>query len=157
MNLHFESIYQFNRLGETPVNNSYENMRQAINLVQEEVKEAVEANRDENHVALLDAICDILVTATGLAYRMGLTRQQLELALTTVDEANLSKFCSDEREAIESVAAYEDDPRYTNVTYKKVDDKWTVFGKVVETGCYKILKSINTVKPEKQLAEILDK
>lgn len=157
MNTHFESIYKFNEYGNTPIDDSYENIRQAISLVQEEVKEAVEANRDDDGAGLLDAVADIIVTAVGLSYRMGLSRQQLELALSTVNEANLSKFSSTEEDAQRSVEKYLDDPRYTDVKYEKVSEGvYRIVGKVVETGGYKILKADTTIKPERKLLDILE-
>ena len=122
MNTHFESIYKFNEYGNTPIDDSYENIRQAINLAQEEVRETVEANRDGDMTGVLDGVVDIIVTAVGISYRAGLTRQQLELALSVVNEANLSKFPTTEEDAKKSVENYIDDPRYTDVKYEKVGE-----------------------------------
>lgn len=156
MNTHFESIYKFNEYGNTPVKPSYDNLRQAINLVQEEVRETVEANRDGDMTGVLDGVVDIIVTAVGISYRAGLTRQQLELALSVVNEANLSKFPTTEEDAKKSVENYIDDPRYTDVKYEKVgEDAYRVVGKVVETGGYKILKGNTFEQPEGKLTDII--
>lgn len=156
MNKDIQDIYTFNKIGGTPVNDSYENLRDAVGLVQEEVKETIEAIRDDDKVGVLDGISDTMVTIIGVAYRMGLTAEQVEDALFSVNKSNLSKFDNTVEIAQESVKAYEGDERYEDVTYERVGDNYRIIGKVSDTGARKILKSKDTVKPERYLEEILN-
>lgn len=135
-----------------------EELRLALSLVDDISKTHTRAAMHTSGVAteIADAAIDTCVTAIGILYRMGMTADQINEAFEIVGDANLSKFPQTEKDAIESVEAYKDDDRYFNVDYKAVGDGFVVFGaKSDGSADYKILKSINTIKPEQQLRKLV--
>lgn len=62
-------------------------------------------------------------------------------AFKIVHESNMSKLCCSENEAIETVASYNNDPRYDTPVYResRTKNKWIVYNKSTS----KILKSVN--------------
>ena len=111
-------------------------------LVREECAELGDAVKEGDAVEMLDALADILYVVHGFAIAMG---WDLEEAFRRVHESNLSKLCSTEQEAEDTVTAYEksredgtstyDSPAYR---YHESLQKWVVYNQ--STG--KILKSI---------------
>ncbi len=163
---------KFNELGMTPQGFSPENMETAYGIFAEEVEEVRAAisivddiskshTRAATHTSgvateILDGCVDSVITAIGILYRMGLEAGQIDEAFEIVGDANLSKFPQTEKEALQSVIAYKDDARYFNVDYKAVGDGFVVFGaKSDGSADYKILKSVNTIKPEQQLRSLV--
>jgi len=169
MNKFLEDCWEFNRLGDTPIDDSYENLYQAFKIIESEFEELkenldkyklaskIEGSRKEQLKAeILDDLGDIDVTVASFAYRMGLKRTIFECAQYTIATANLSKFPESLEEAVESVVNYEDDPRYENVDYKQIDDdRFVVYGNPKGTDHYKILKSVSWTDPQKKLNDLM--
>ena len=113
-----------------------------MSLISEEVKELEKAVHDHDMVETIDALADILYVVYGMGARIGI---DLDEAFDIVHESNMSKLCSTEEEAKQTVAFYEQqfkDNRssYDSPTIRKSDDgrKFVVYNK--STG--KVLKSI---------------
>ncbi len=170
MNKFLESVWQFNKHGDTPVDDSFENLEAAYNIIASELEELrVNLNEYERvskidnskrkeklKAKMLDDLCDIAVTTAGYGYRMGLPRTVLECAELVVCEANLSKFPETIEEACESVVQYQSDSRYENVSYKQVDDDcFVVYGNIAGTDHYKILKGVGFTDPQKKLNDLM--
>lgn len=165
-----DKTYLFNKLGETPIDDSAENLEAAINILLSEVQELKDnfeqyklsskinnSNRKEALKGrLLDDICDIKVTADGVGYRMGLCKGVLKSAEHIVANANLNKFDKTEEDAAKSIYEYADDVRYENVSFKKIDnDHYVIYGNVSGTGDYKILKSHLWEDPQEELDKLI--
>lgn len=169
MNNFTNDVYLFNKIGGTPQDQTYKNLWGSITLVQEELDETSDAMRnflknneqwsDKDRVELLDGVVDIIVTALGIAYRAGFTKEQVEKAMQVVSDTNLNKFCYTEEDAELSVGVYADDERYKNVRYESVDingQTWyIVIGETVE-GTRKILKAAGWRSPTNALEEIVN-
>lgn len=125
-----------------------------FDLIAEEVRELGDAIRDKNMKEVLDALCDILVVTYGAGASFGL---DLDKGMDIVNNSNMSKSCSSEEQAKETVEWYVKHPKYSKLydspAYRKSDngDYWVVYNK--STG--KILKSIDWI--EADFKEILDK
>lgn len=120
---------------------------QAWALVEEEFRETQEAvakirscksPTNEMYKELIDGLGDVEVTLLGFAYRMGIDMKKTRLLIY---ENNMSKLCSSEKEAEETVEWYKSHPEkgYPSPSYRKgMDEKWIVY----ETTTNKILKSV---------------
>lgn len=153
MNHFVKNTFEFNEVGETPVEDSWENLYDAFHLVKEEFKEVDDAldkyelaskmdcenTKDKRKAELLKEIVDLQVVAIGVLYRLGLNRHQVEAAMNLIADNNLSKFSNTEEDAIKSVESFIDSDRYDKVQYKSVGDKFVVHG-ITKDGGYKILK-----------------
>ena len=162
-----EDTYKFNKLGDVSQEQSYKNLIGGCQLVEEETKELRESLLQfmgdkqqwtkDNRADALDAIVDILVTAIGVGYRAGFTRQQIELAMSIIAEQNLNKYSRTEEDAVKSVEKYKDDDRYSNVHWEAIDIHGETYYAVIgetETGNRKVLKGIHHVDPKGFLKEI---
>jgi hypothetical protein len=69
-----------------------ESIAAQLDYIQEEYLETVQAFDDKNTVEFLDGICDILVTAFGLAQKMSAAGYNVDEALKRVCQNNLSKY-----------------------------------------------------------------
>lgn len=167
MNKFLEEVYLFNKLGACPQDQTYKNLIGGLQLVQEEVKESEDALFEflkndeewtpETRAELLDGAVDTFVTVTGLLYRAGFNRQQIELAMSLVSEANLNKYCKTEEDAVKSVEQYKDDNRYSNVHWEDIVIDNVVYYAIIgetEQGGRKILKGVGHVDPKGMLKEI---
>ena len=170
MNRFIKETYQFNEYGGTPVDDSYDNLMQALSLIEEELSELkghlteyqlaskMDSGKRKNELKalMLDDATDLKVVTNGILYRMGLNRHVVECAEYVVSGCNLSKFPESLEEAVESVVKYEDDPRYENVEYKQIDDeRFVVYGNPKGTDHYKILKSVSWTDPQKKLNDLM--
>ena len=112
-------------------------------LITEECEEFVQAVKDNNFTEMVDALADILYVVYGAGSSFGV---DLDKSFSIVHESNMSKLCSSEKEAQETVEWYKHNQldTYDSPTYRQSDNKkyWIVFNK--STG--KILKSINYKK-----------
>ena len=165
-----DKTYLFNKLGETPIDDSAENLEAAINIFLSEVQELMDnfeqyklASKIDNSKRkevlkglLLDDINDLKITADGIGYRLGFDKDVLKSAEHVVADANLSKFPKTLDEASDSVVKYANDDRYENVSFKQVDENhFVVYGNVSGTKHYKILKSINFQDPQEKLDKLI--
>lgn len=153
----FEKVKEFNRAFEMKTNESPnrqiftedpDNVKLALSLITEEVGELKEAIDKHDFGEVRDAIADILYVTYGLADRFGFNADS---DFYEVHNSNMSKLCTSEEEAKQTVAAYEekfkagkspyDSPYYYKTTNAKGEDRWLVKNK--STG--KALKSINYI------------
>ena len=165
-----DKTYLFNKLGETPIDDSAENLEAAINIFLSEVQELKDnfeqyklASKIDNSKRkevlkgkILDDLCDIKVTTDGIGYRLGFDKEVLKAAEHVVADANLSKFPKTLDEASGSVIKYANDDRYENVSFKQIDeDHFVVYGNVSGTKHYKILKGVNWSDPQEKLDKLI--
>jgi NTP pyrophosphatase (non-canonical NTP hydrolase) len=114
-----------------------------MSLIREEVAELEAAVKAHDIIETRDALADILYVVYGMAFRLGINA---DADFKLVHASNMSKFCTLEEEAIQTVSNYESlyaqgkspypSPAYR---YESETNKWVVFEKT--TG--KILKNIN--------------
>ena len=124
-----------------------------FNLIKEEFKELQEGIDDNDRKEVVDALGDLLVVVGGAINYLGYDPDEV---LKIINDSNMSKFCDNEEDAIQSVEAYEDSEEYRDVHYRKVRGRYVIYGykKDVTVSCKpKILKGIH-YQPSK-LGEIL--
>ncbi|MBG23751.1 MAG: hypothetical protein CMF22_10550 [Idiomarinaceae bacterium] len=166
-----DKTYDFNKYGNTPVDDSCDNLNQAFGIIQSEVEELssnlfnyryidqtdCEKTKRRLKAAMADDVSDIIVTAVGFAYRMGLDKYQMDAILHVVADANLAKFPETLEDALASVEKYENDDRYENVSYTQIaDDRFVVHGSPKGTNGYKILKDHEWTDPHNKLEMIVN-
>jgi len=108
-------------------------------LIDEEVKELKEAIDNHDFTEIVDALGDILYVVYGMGSSIGVN---LDNAFDIIHKSNMSKLCSTEEEAKETVNWYKkNETKYDSPNYRKSEDgkKWVVYNKSTK----KILKSIN--------------
>ena len=145
-----QPIYDFNNLSgnEFKSREMYEQLPSLyMNLIDEEYLELQEAHDTEDFQGYLDSLADLIVVAAGGLYSVGIHPNEV---LRVVNESNMSKFCTTEQEAKDSVAAYKDDHRYEDVHYEynKENNKYVIRGKKIGQDGWKILKSVNWQEPD---------
>lgn len=167
MNKFIENTFLFNRLGGCPQDQSYKNLHGGYSLVEEEMREVQEsmmnflknneAWTEENRANFLQECVDVYVTLTGLLFRADFNRQQIELAMSAVSKANLSKYAETLDEAVESVKMYEQDDRYSDVRFEEITFRGRIYYAIIgktEDGTRKILKSVRFEKPDEKIVDI---
>jgi predicted HAD superfamily Cof-like phosphohydrolase len=87
-------------------------------------------------VEQLDALCDMQYVLSGAVIENGF-KNVFDEAFDEVQRSNMSKFCKDEDEAIQTVASYTN--QNIETYYEKVDNLYVIR----RTEDHKILKSIN--------------
>ena len=115
-----------------------------MSLIDEEYEELAKAFQENDETEVLDALSDLIVVAAGAMHRMGVNPQE---AMEVVCTSNNSKFCYTEEEARKSVEAYREDERYLDVHSQYIGDRYVIFGRKGENEPFKILKGINSHKP----------
>ncbi len=120
-----------------------------VSLISEELKELEQAIKDHDLIEIADALCDIQYVLSGAVLEFGLGEKFVEL-FNEVQRSNMSKACSSEQEAIDTVEYYKKE-RDTDAYYVQEDGKFLVYRK----GDNKTLKSINYSPAD--LKGILDK
>jgi predicted HAD superfamily Cof-like phosphohydrolase len=108
-----------------------------VALLAEEVKELEEAIGERDLTGIADALCDIQYVLAGAVLEFGLGEKFSEL-FEEVQRSNMSKACSTEEEAQQTVAHYLKKDG-TECYYKEEDSKWLVYRKADN----KTMKSIN--------------
>ncbi|MEO9474667.1 MAG: nucleoside triphosphate pyrophosphohydrolase family protein [Cyclobacteriaceae bacterium] len=108
-----------------------------VDLIVEELKELQEAIQDNDMVEVADALCDIQYVLSGAVLEFGLGDKFVEL-FNEVQRSNMSKACSSQQEAEETIAFYKKE-KDTEAYFKEEDGKFLVYRK----GDDKTLKSIN--------------
>lgn len=110
-----------------------------LSLIDEEVKELHEAYEKKDFTESIDALTDIMYVALGAFTAFGINGDE---AFNIVHKSNMSKLCSSEDEAKQTVEWYKkNEKRYDSPTYRKsaCDKYWVIYNQ--STG--KVLKSIN--------------
>ncbi len=112
-----------------------------VNFIREETEELQQAIDDKDIVEVLDAICDLLYVAVGNATMAFGLKDKLLLAYEEVQASNMSKSCTTEQEALDTIDARMVD--YGPCHYRKVGDRYVVY----RSSDDKVMKSINYFPP----------
>jgi predicted HAD superfamily Cof-like phosphohydrolase len=108
-----------------------------VALIAEELKEFEEAIKDNDIVAVADALADIQYVLSGAILEFGLGEKFKDL-FEEVQRSNMSKACSTEDEAKATVEHYRMKDG-TECYYREAAGKWLVY----RTADNKTIKSIN--------------
>ena len=92
---------------ETPQIPSKERCELRISLLQEELNELKEAISDQNMVEIADALCDLQYVLSGAVLEFGLG-EKFPALFNEVQRSNMSKACSNQQEADETIAFYKE-------------------------------------------------
>jgi hypothetical protein len=129
---------QSNILEENPIE-----VERCLKLIREEVAELEKAVVEKDYIETADALSDILYVVYGMGARLGIN---LDKTFHEVHINNMSKLCSSEEEAIQTVEFYQKNPHlgYLHPSYRLSPDntKYVVFN----TSTGKILKSVQWMK-----------
>lgn len=109
-----------------------------LKLIREEVKELEQAVKEKDMIETADALADILYVVYGMGARLGLN---MDTIFNLVHDNNMSKLCSSEKEAIETVEYYKNTSTvYDSPCYRKapIGSFWVVYN----ASTNKVLKSI---------------
>tara|TARA_Y100000389_G_scaffold203848_1_gene253737 strand:+ start:2711 stop:3298 length:588 start_codon:yes stop_codon:yes gene_type:complete len=148
----FEKVSNFNNVaGVTKLENitpvivesNKELVNQMYSLIDEETKELREAIDNNDVVEIRDALADILYVTYGMGFRLGI---KMDSDFEIVHSSNMSKFCTTENEAKQTVEKYLNkyttgDSTYDSPYYEKIPNNnlWVIRNR--STG--KVLKNIN--------------
>jgi predicted HAD superfamily Cof-like phosphohydrolase len=108
-----------------------------VSLIEEELKELEEAVRNKDIIEVADALCDIQYVLSGAILEFGLGGKFKDL-FEEVQRSNMSKACSSEQEAIDTVEYYKTN-KNTECYYREEGGRWLVYRK----SDNKTIKSIN--------------
>ena len=112
-------------------------------FVLEELEEYRSACESGNIVEVLDALCDITYVSLGNGTMLHGLKDKIWPAYQEVQASNLSKSCSTEEEAMETVSVRskeQNEPCH----FEKVEKRYVVY----RTRDRKVMKSINYFKPD---------
>ena len=113
-----------------------------VNFIQEELDELKEAIENKDIVEVLDAILDIAYVGLGNGAMVFGLKDKIEAGYAEVQASNLSKICSTEDEAIETVEVRSKE-QGAECHYEK-----TKYGYVVyRSHDNKVMKNINYFRP----------
>ncbi len=111
-------------------------------FILEELEEYRQACENGDIVEVLDALCDIAYVSLGNGTMLHGLKDKIWPAYQEVQASNLSKSCSTEEEAMETVAIRSKEQN-ESCYYEKVEDKYIVYRKSDK----KVVKSINYFRP----------
>ena len=114
-----------------------------IDFIREETDELAEAVEEKDIVEVLDAICDLLYVAVGNATMAFGLKDKLLPAYEEVQASNMSKVCTSEEEAQETVAV-RSEQQGEPCHYEKVGEYYIVY----RTRDKKVMKSVNYFAPD---------
>ena len=122
----------------------YDTILQRLSLIQEEFNELKDAIQQDNFIEVVDALTDMLYVIHGFGRYIGVN---LDQSFDIVHNSNMSKLCSTEQEAKDTVLWYIEQRDagklpYDSPAYRRGNeacDYWVVYNE--NTG--KILKNIN--------------
>ena len=112
-------------------------------FVLEELEEYRQACEDGNIVEVLDALCDIAYVSLGNGVMLHGLKDKIWPAYKEVQASNLSKFCINEEEAMETVS-FRSKEQAEPCHYEKVGERYVVY----RTRDRKVMKSINYFRPD---------
>ncbi len=121
---------------DTPQIPSAERSQLRVDLLQEELDELKKAIADNNIVEVADALCDLQYVLSGAVLEFGLGKKFVEL-FNEVQRSNMSKACSTQEEAEQTIAFYKDKgvEAYSEISGEKIN--------VHRVADDKVLKSVN--------------
>ena len=112
------------------------------NFILEELEEYKHACETGNIVEVLDALCDITYVSLGNGAMLHGLKDKVWPAYQEVQASNLSKACSSEEEAQETVRVRSEEQKEP-CHYSKIGDSYIVY----RTRDKKVLKNINYFRP----------
>lgn len=132
MNKSLEQVKEFHALFNAPVLDvpkipAKERCDLRICLISEELDELKEAIKNNDLVEALDALCDIMYVLNGTILEFGF-QNIFDTAFNEVQRSNMSKACSSEDEAKQTLEHYKEKDG-TEGYYKQDGDKWLVYRK----------------------------
>jgi hypothetical protein len=113
------------------------------NFILEELEEYKHACETGNIVEVLDALCDITYVSLGNGAMLHGLKDKVWLAYQEVQASNLSKACSSEEEAQETVRVRSSEQKEP-CHYEKVGDYYIVY----RSSDRKVMKNINYFRPD---------
>jgi predicted HAD superfamily Cof-like phosphohydrolase len=113
-----------------------------FSLIEEENHELMDAVEAQDLVETADALCDLVYVIMGAIKAYGFSKALFEELFNEVHRSNMSKVCSSEEEANNTIAKYHKEG--IEVGYKKVGEYWVIS----RTSDNKVLKSINYSAPD---------
>lgn len=122
----FQKVVLFNQTFRVPVHTRIQHdiwtknpklVKLRMSLIREEMKELEEAVANHDMTETVDALTDILYVVYGMGASLGI---DLDKAFDIVHRSNMSKVCTTEEDAKETVRRYQDDPRYDSPTYEQI-------------------------------------
>ena len=112
-------------------------------FVLEELEEYRQACEEGNIVEVLDALCDIAYVSLGNGTMLHGLKDKIWPAYQEVQASNMSKSCSTEEEAMETVTIRSKE-QAEPCHYEKVEERFVVY----RTRDRKVMKSINDFRPD---------
>ena len=112
-------------------------------FILEELEEYKEACETGNIVEILDALCDIAYVSIGNGTMLHGLKDKIWPAYQEVQASNMSKACTTEEEAMETIAVRSKEQN-EDCHWEKVDDMYIVY----RTRDRKVMKSINYFRPD---------
>ena len=112
-------------------------------FVLEELEEYRQACENGDIVEVLDALCDIAYVSLGNGTMLHGLKDKIWPAYQEVQGSNMSKSCSTEEEAMETVAVRSKE-QAEPCHFEKVEDRYVVY----RTRDKKVMKSINYYRPD---------
>jgi predicted HAD superfamily Cof-like phosphohydrolase len=142
-----DEVEEFNALMNKP--NNYEptipdrkEWQFVIDFIQEELDEYRQACENGDIVEILDALCDIAYVSLGNATMLHGLKDRIWPAYQEVQASNLSKCCSTEEEAKETVKVRSEEQGQA-CHYERVGDRFVVY----RTSDRKVMKALNYFRP----------
>ena len=122
---------------ESPQIPSKERCELRISLLQEELNELKEAIADNDIVEIADALCDLQYVLSGAVLEFGLGEKFVQL-FDEVQRSNMSKACSTQSEADETIAFYKEKglEAYSEVSGNKINVHRKSDNKVLKNKYY---------------------
>ena len=111
-------------------------------FVLEELEEYRQACEKGDIVEILDALCDLTYVATGNGTMLHGLKDKIWPAYQEVQASNMSKTCSTEEEALETIAKRSKELSVA-CHFEKVEDRFVVY----RTRDRKVMKAINYYRP----------
>ena len=121
---------------ETPQIPSKERCNLRVTLIQEELDEMKEAIENGDVIEIADSLGDLMVVLCGSILEFGMGDKFDEI-FENIHNSNMSKACSTQQEAIETLLHYKQKDG-TEGTYQKIGDVYVVN----RNGDNKVLKSV---------------
>lgn len=119
---------------DTPQIPSKERCELRVSLLQEELDELKAAIAEQNIVEIADALCDLQYVLSGAVLEFGLGGKFVNL-FNEVQRSNMSKACSNQKEADETIAFYKEkgEEAFLEISGNKIN--------VHRKSDYKVLKN----------------
>jgi hypothetical protein len=127
----------------TPVIPERKEWEFVYNFILEELEEYKEACEKGDIVEVLDALCDITYVSLGNGVMLHGLKDKFNDAYAEVQASNMSKACTTEEEAVETVKV-RSGQQGEDCHYEKVGDFYIVY----RTRDRKVMKSVNYFKPD---------